>query len=177
MRPPESIETDKLLLRMPDRADAKSIFTTYARDSEVTRYLTWRPHESIRQTERFIAECIVAWEEANRFPWAIVLKTEDKLVGMIEIRSDQFKAEIGYVLARSYWRQGIMTEAARQVVSWALSQPEIYRVWAYCDADNVASARVLEKVGMLREGILRRYAIHPNVSDKPRDCRCYAIVK
>jgi RimJ/RimL family protein N-acetyltransferase len=162
---------------MPDRADAKSIFTTYARDSEVTRYLTWRPHESIRQTERFIAECIVAWEAGTRFPWAIVLKTEGKLVGMIEIRFDQFKAEIGYVLARPYWRQGIMTEAARQVVSWASSQPETYRVWAYCDVDNVASARVLEKVGMLREGILRRYAIHPNVSDKPRDCQCYAIVK
>jgi ribosomal-protein-alanine N-acetyltransferase len=177
MRPPEFIETERLLLRVPTLTDARSIFTAYSQDAEVTRYLTWRPHESIRQTELFVAKCIVAWEGAARFPWAIVLKSEDRLVGMIEMRLDHFKADIGYGLAGAYWRQGIMTEAVRQVVDWALSQQEIYRVWALCDVDNRASARVLEKVGMQHEGILRRYIIHPNPSDEPRDCHCYAIVK
>lgn len=70
-----------------------------------------------------------------------------------------------------------MTEAVRAVVDWAIGQPEMHRVWAVCDVDNKASARVLEKAGMEREGILRRWSIHPNISEFPRDCICYAKVK
>jgi RimJ/RimL family protein N-acetyltransferase len=70
-----------------------------------------------------------------------------------------------------------MAEAVRPVVAWLLSQPEIYRVWAFCDLENTGSARVLEKVGMQREGVLRRWAVHPNVGDTPRDCVCFSIVK
>ena len=70
-----------------------------------------------------------------------------------------------------------MNEALKSVVEWALAQPEIYRVWATCDVDNVASARVLERAGMGREGVLRRWLVHPNLSDEPRDCLCYSIVK
>ena len=70
-----------------------------------------------------------------------------------------------------------MPDAANAVVEWALAQPEIYRVWAVCDVDNLASARVLEKIGMQCEGLLRRYILHPNISEAPRDCWCYAKVK
>ncbi len=177
MRPPEIFETERLILRVPAFADAKSIFANYSQDAEVTRYLTWRPHQNIQQTERFVAQCIIAWEGANRFPWVIGMKSKNKAVGMLELRINGFKAEMGYVLAREYWGQGIMPDAARQVTDWALSQPEIYRVWAVCDVENAASARVLEKIRMQREGLLHRYIIHPNLSDEPRDVYCYAVVK
>lgn len=62
-------------------------------------------------------------------------------------------------------------------VSWSLMQPSIFRVYAECDVENTASARVLEKVGMSRERILRKWIMHPNVSDGLRDCLRYAIVK
>ncbi len=70
-----------------------------------------------------------------------------------------------------------MSEAVAAMVEWALAQPTIYRVWATCDVDNVASARLLERVGMEREGVLRRWLIHPSLSAAPRDCACYSIVK
>jgi RimJ/RimL family protein N-acetyltransferase len=70
-----------------------------------------------------------------------------------------------------------MSEVLTSVVQWALGQPGIYRVWATCDVDNVASARVLERVGMEREGVLRRWLVHPNVGEEPRDCICYSIVR
>ena len=70
-----------------------------------------------------------------------------------------------------------MTEAVRAVVSWAISEREVYRVWAVCDVENPASARVMEKAGMQEEGILRRWTMHPNSSDEPRDCYCYAMTK
>jgi ribosomal-protein-alanine N-acetyltransferase len=63
-----------------------------------------------------------------------------------------------------------MPEVVRVIVDWALSQQSIYRICAFCDMENTASARVMEKVGMQREGLLRRYIIHPNISDEPRDC-------
>jgi hypothetical protein len=58
-----------------------------------------------------------------------------------------------------------------------MSCAEIYRIWAVCDAGNIASARLLERVGMQAEGTLRRWLVHPNISESPRDCLCYSIVK
>jgi len=72
---------------------------------------------------------------------------------------------------------GYMTEAVAGIIDWALKQESVYRVWAVCDVENLASAQVLEKAGMQREGILRRWTMHPNRSDEPRDCYCCAITK
>jgi RimJ/RimL family protein N-acetyltransferase len=96
---------------------------------------------------------------------------------MIESRVKGFSMDIGYVLARAYWGRGYVPEAARSVVDWGLSQDGIFRVWALCDVDNLASARVLEKIGMSREGTLRRWMLHPNLSDEPRDAYCFSVVK
>jgi [ribosomal protein S5]-alanine N-acetyltransferase len=70
-----------------------------------------------------------------------------------------------------------MTEVLVEVVTWALKQPSVFRISAVCDVENIASARVMEKAGLLREGLLRRWLMHPNVSDEPRDCFSYARVR
>ena len=98
-------------------------------------------------------------------------------MGMISARVDSHKLNLGYGLARRYWGNGYMPEVIQGLIHWALKQPDIYRVWAVCDIENVASARVMEKAGMQREGILRRWSMHPNRSDEPRDCYCYAKTK
>lgn len=175
-RVPEVMKTSRLVLRRSRPEDAPAIFQRYAQDPDVTRYLAWKPHETIERTYAFLKRCETVWQTGEAFPWSIVLEKEG-LVGMVDLRLSEHRAEIGYVLARSYWNHGYMTEAAQAVVDWALRQTEIHRVWAVCDVENAGSARVLEKVGMQREGILRRWIIHPNVSDEPRDCFCYAVVK
>jgi ribosomal-protein-alanine N-acetyltransferase len=96
---------------------------------------------------------------------------------MVEMRIEDFKANIGYVIALPFWRRGLATEAVRSIVNWSLKQERIYRVWAVCDVDNAASARVLEKVGMQREGVLRSLLFHPNISSHPRDSYCYSVIK
>jgi [ribosomal protein S5]-alanine N-acetyltransferase len=70
-----------------------------------------------------------------------------------------------------------MTEIVKKLADWALKRGGIYRVWSVCDVDNRASARVMEKAGMRREGILRRWSMHPTISDEPRDSYCYSITK
>jgi len=177
MRPPEIIETPRLTLRPPVMTDAEAIFTGYAQDAEVAKYMIWRLHENVEETRDFVRRCALAWEDGSAYPWIITLKEDGRLIGMIESRVKGFGMNIGYVLARVHWGRGYMPEAARSVVDWGLSQDGVFRVWALCDVDNLASARVMEKIGMRREGVLRRCIIHPNVSDEPRDVYCYSIVK
>jgi [ribosomal protein S5]-alanine N-acetyltransferase len=177
MQPPETFSTTRLLLRPPVRADAEAIFRAYAHDPEVTRYLIWRPHADVETTYAFVDHCLTAWREHTSFSWIITWRTTGQLLGMISLRIKGFEAVLGYGLARAVWGQGIMPEAAHTLVEWALAQPPIYRVWAVCDWENRASARVMEKIGMQCEGLLRRGVLHPNVSDEPRDCWLYAKVK
>jgi RimJ/RimL family protein N-acetyltransferase len=157
--------------------DAEAIFSTYAQDPEATKYLLWRPYKSVETVYHFILQCLAAWKERTSFQWVVVLKDDKELIGMVGSRVDGHKVELGYVLARAYWNRGYGTEAVQALVDWAFSQEEIYRVWAVCDVENRASARVLEKVGMVREGVLRRWSVHPNRAKEPRDCYCYARSK
>ena len=177
MRPPLSIETKRLMLRPPVREDAQLVFSAYAQDPEVTKYLIWLPHKDIEETERFIADCIAAWEGSERFPYVITLRQRGELVGMMEVRIEGFEAEFGYVLSLQHWGKGLMTEALGALVNWAIAQPGIHRLWGSCDVENVASARVMEKVGLQREDAMRRQTIHPLLGSEPRDCYCYSLVK
>ncbi|MGD2026697.1 MAG: GNAT family N-acetyltransferase [Anaerolineales bacterium] len=177
MRPPEQFETSRLKLRPPVLKDAQQIFQNYAKDRLVTRYVHWHPHDSIEKTKSFVKRCINVWKAGTAFPWVMCLKESGDLIGMIELRIEDHRADLGYVVARDYWDQGYASEVAQLIVDWAIAQPSIYRVWAVCDVDNYASARVLEKIGMQREGVLRRWLFHPNIEKKPRDCYSYSMVK
>ena len=157
--------------------DALAIFEGYAQDPEVTRYLVWKPHRNIRDTEEFLLACGQLWRTGKDFAYSITLKEDDKLIGMFGLHPMNLKIEVGYALAHPYWGKGYMTEALCAVIDWAFTQPDIFRVQATCDVDNLGSARVMKKAGMEREGLLRRYILHPNVSDEPRDVYLYAIVK
>jgi len=177
IEPPANWETERLLLRRPTRADAPLAFASYTSDPEVPRYMIWRAHESVAETEDFLRRCEDDWEKRTAFSWSLRLKSDGSYAGMLSARIRGHAVDIGYVLARRLWRRGLMQEAVSALIRWAFAQPEIFRVWATCDVDNVASARLLESVGMQLEGTLRRWILHPNVSDTPRDCLCYAVVK
>ncbi len=176
-KPPESIETPRLFLRLPVREDADGLFTRYAQDSEVTKYLVWKPHKNITETTAFVESCIKGWDEGRRFAWVVTRKEDNALLGMIELRIADNQADFGYVLARDAWGRGYATEMATAVVSWAMAKPEIQRVWATCDCDNCASSRVLEKAGLKFEKVLKGYIVHPNISEETRDSLLYSITK
>jgi [ribosomal protein S5]-alanine N-acetyltransferase len=174
---PETVETPRLHLRRPVPTDAERIFQAYAQDQEVTRYLVWVPHTSVETTREFIAFCQDRWTNSIAFPYVITRKGDGELLGMIEVRPKGHRADFGYVLARSCWGKGFMPEAIAALVGITLSSPTIFRMEATCDVENKASVRALEKSGFSREGLLRRYIIHPNVSPEPRDCLLYALTK
>jgi ribosomal-protein-alanine N-acetyltransferase len=177
LRPAIRWETARLAARPPTSADAQLVFEHYACDPAVAKYMTWRPHRNVKETLEFLRRCEHVWVDGSAFPWSLWVKGTGDFAGLLEIRIRGSTVDLGYALSRRWWRQGLMSEALQSVVQWALAQPEIYRVWATCDIENVASARVLERVGMEREGVLRRWLVHPNLSEMPRDCLCYSVVK
>jgi len=130
MNPPERFGTARILLRKPCMEDAPAIFVGFAQDPKVTRYLTWKPHQNIRETEEFLLACRHLWHTGKDFAYAITLKGDDQLIGMFGLHPMNLKLEVGYGLARPYWGKGYMTEVLRTVIEWAFAQPDIFRVQA-----------------------------------------------
>lgn len=178
LRPPETFITARLEARRPGEADAPAVFAAYAADPAVTRYLTWKPYPDLDSLAAFLRGQAEAWRTGQgQFAWMLCLRGTNVPIGSIGVTLKDNKAMFGYVLARGHWGRGLMTEALQHLVNWALAQPGLTRAWAFCDAENPASARVMEKSGMQREGILRRWMIHPNVGPEPRDCIVCAKVR
>lgn len=174
--PPE-LETKRLRLCLPVQADARAIYDSYGTDAEVTRFLSWRPYTAPEEAEPRMRQRLADLAAGRELSWVIRLRDDPHLLGLVSLFPMGHHAELGYVLAKRCWGQGLMPEAAGAVLDWALAQPGVFRVWSVTDIDNHASARVLEKLGMQCEGKLRRFAMHPNRSDEPRDCWVYAKVK
>lgn len=175
--PPETIETVRLLLRRPSEADAAEAFEAWTQDPETTRYLVWLPHDSVEETQAFFSWCDSGWEEGREFVWVFVEKASDRLVGSLAARPGPHGVDLGYLVAREWWGRGFMTEVLDAVVPWWLARDGVFRVWATCDVENLASARVLEKAGFQLEGTLRRWDRHPNLGDEPRDVLCFSRIR
>jgi [ribosomal protein S5]-alanine N-acetyltransferase len=169
------IRTARLTLRAPTPDDARAIFETYASDREVTRYMGWPRHEKLASTEWFVSFAIHEWKTHGVGTHLIF--AGEQLVGSTGLHVDtNTRGEVatGYVLGRAYWGQGIATEACRAMVDLARRRGD-RRVSAYCHADHAASARVLEKSGLVFEGVLPKHIVFPNYGVGLEDVRLYAL--
>ena len=120
---PGAFHTTRLLLRPIAPEDAGPIFDSYAQDLEATRFLTWRPHRNVGDTAAYIARCIAM---SPRIARTYVVCEAGAIRGALGLRlDDPYRLEVGYVLARSCWGAGLITEALREVAHWALAQPRI----------------------------------------------------
>lgn len=172
---PSRLETHRLILRAPRRSDAQLIFDAYTQDPDVTRYMVWRPHVQLGETEGFIASCMQSWASGRSRPYVLACRdSEDVPIGMLEARIVNHTIDLGYVLQRASWGTGLMPEAVEALSNAALAVPECFRVQATCDSENRASARVLERSGFVREGQLARHAVLPNLDSEPRTSLLYA---
>ena len=175
-RPPEVIELERLRLRRPRLSDAPAVFE-YASDPEVARYADWPISASIEAVTERLRLRAAEWTSGDEFHWLVTLPPEDRAIGAIACAISGHAAEFGFLLARRFWRNGYATEAARAIVGWIFTVPSVWRLAATCDVDNVASARVLEKAGLTREGMLRRAIVRPNLPGTPRDAFLYSKVR
>jgi [ribosomal protein S5]-alanine N-acetyltransferase len=178
LNPPTVIGTARLLLRKPVLTDAEPLFDAYISKPEIPRYMSWLAHTDIGQTQTFLENCIAGWADHTNFEFVIERKKAPGVpIGMIGMHPLKHTVGFGYVIAKEFWNCGYTSEALKGLVDWSLQQPYIFRAQAFCDVENPASARVMEKAGMQLEGILRRYFVHPNLSNEPRDSLMYAKVR
>ncbi len=153
-----TLETPRLTLRRFRQGDAEDMYRNWASSENVTRHLTWMPHESVEVTKRSVAHWITCYENADNYHWGIELKEIGQVIGsisIVDIGAQLESAEIGYCIGEAYWGRGLMPEALAAVIAHCFGRVGFHRVTASCSALNPASGRVMEKCGMKYEGTLR----------------------
>jgi [ribosomal protein S5]-alanine N-acetyltransferase len=171
-----TLVTDRLVLRKMTPNDAEAVFA-YASDPEVTRYVIWETHRSIEDSRAFLDLVTSKYESGGEPEWGIVYKGDHRLVGTCGIVSWEpyhVRAELGYALSRAYWGRGLVVEAVGAMISFGFKEMNLNRIEARCIAENTASARVMEKAGMLYEGTLRRREL---IKGEHRDIKVYSILR
>ncbi|AMB46830.1 hypothetical protein Y590_17980 [Methylobacterium sp. AMS5] len=157
--------------------DAEPLFATYTSDADVARYLPWRRHHTLAETEAMIRYGEDLAASGSAYLLAIVLRAHDNPIGLLNLSDGDHGVSLGFGLARRHWGNGYSSEIITSVTGWLLDQTAIWRVWGYCDEANEASALVMTQAGMQFEGAVRRFATHPNISSEPRACKLFAAVR
>ncbi len=156
----QAIETERLILRPFRIADAPAMFRNWASDPAVTRYVTWPTHKNVEETERIVENWVrQTAADPSFYQWAVELKSLGEPIGSIAVAhlyEDVAGAELGWCLGKPWWGQGIMPEAAEAVIAFLFERAGFHRVAARYDARNEKSGRVMQKLGMVREGVLRQ---------------------
>ena len=152
------LETERLILREFKKSDWRAVYE-YFSDPEVFRYQRGGPY-SAEQSQEYVERAIRRRKEKSRqhYEFAIILKSESRLIGAVRLSINDAasrQGNIGYDLNRNYWGRGFGTEVARSIVNFGFNELKLHRITAGCNADNHASAHVLEKCGMRREAFFR----------------------
>jgi len=168
------LETERLLLRPFRLEDVDDVFE-YASDPEWASFLpsTVPQPYTRKDAEEFVARGVLTDRETSP-NWAIVL--DGKVIGSIQLRiepSDE-RGWLGYAIGKIHWGKGIMPEAVRAVVEWGFLERFLAKIYSWADASNTRSWRVMEKVGMTREGLFRS---HTKGRDIRRDDVYYGLLR
>ena len=135
-------------------------------------------HRSVEDSKSFLRLALEGYERGDFGGWGVVLKDSGAFVGTCGMDAgyapEHARAELGYVLSREHWGRGLMPEAVRAVIRFGFGRMGLNRVQARCIAENVASARVMEKTGMAYEGTLRESEF---IKGAYRDMKLYSILR
>ena len=173
---PDEILTERLRLRPPTEADAEHDVCALQRTTPKScRYMSWTPHRSIDDTREYLRRDRRRERARLVAGYLIFSRETGELLGSVGGRVQGHAHSVRLLPGprrlgpRLRHRSRPRVRRRRRSIS-----PAIWRVQAFCDVENRASARVLEKAGLTLEGTLRRYMVMPNLGDAPRDMFCYA---
>lgn len=163
-----TLTTERLLLRPLRTDDADALFRMHA-DPLTMRYMSTPPWPSLAQAEDLIDRDLVELPAGQHLRLGLTERGTGALVGtcsLFAFNETCRRAEIGYALARSAWGAGLMNEALRAMLAFAFGELRLNRIEADIDPRNSASAKSLERLGFVREGLLReRWIVDGEVSD------------
>lgn len=142
-----TLKTKRLTLRPFECKDSLEMYNNWASDPEVSKFLTWSPHQNINETEKLLSIWIDQYQKEERINFAITLTETNELIGGIDVVGYLDGVPVlGYVLSRKYWSQGYMSEACNKVIEFlfTLGHNKII-IDAICE--NIASNKVILKCG------------------------------
>ncbi|MGE3727459.1 MAG: GNAT family N-acetyltransferase [Candidatus Sericytochromatia bacterium] len=169
------IQTSRLHFRPLEMRDQQSLFAIMS-DPEVSKYNRWDVHQSISQSEEYIQAALDLYAQGQYLEWA-VCQEEDQLIGFFGIvwwMPDYASVELGFSLNRAYWNRGLISEALTALIHWGCDKMKLNRFEAQCEINNLASQRVLEKLGWQCEGTLRDRVYFKEAF---RDMKLYSLIK
>jgi RimJ/RimL family protein N-acetyltransferase len=143
-------------------------------DREVMKYMGFRAHTTV-----FDARDLIATYKNSPSKWqAVVLDGQpEDILGVVGFEVQGHQAAMTIMFRRDWKARGAGREFSVPFVEWIFTHPLIWRVWAYVHVDNIPTQRVLERMGAVREGRLRRFAVYPNLSATPQDAFIYSITR
>lgn len=172
MKNHEIIQTKRLILRPFAFTDVEDVLA-YASDSEWSRFLPVPNPYTLKDAEEFVAKCVLREPDDNlRF----AIEFDGSVIGGIDLRIEAPIAvgSLHYSLSRHHWNQGLTTEAAQALVDLGFAEFGLEKVYSWADVDNVGSWRVMEKIGMTREGTFRSHGVNRGVR---QDYHYYGILR
>lgn len=170
------LTTERLTLRPLSVTDAPDLFAARS-DAETMRYWDWPAQSSIAQVENIINDHFDEVADGNVMWWAVALTPDGPAIGecdLSDIDHHHRRAEVGFLFNRAYWGNGYAYEAMRAVIAHAFDELKLERLWARFHAGNVASQRLLERLGFTREGTLKRHIWREG---ERRDCEIYGLMR
>lgn len=159
------METDRFRLRQMQVVDAPNVFDYFSKD-EVTRYYDLESFQEEKQARDIIDKWNEKFHVNEGIRWGIALKGSNEIIGSCGFHNwekEHFKAEVGFEVHPTYWRQGVITEVLQPILRYGFEEMALNRIEAYYDPENTASKRSLEKAGFIFEGILRKAAFEKGV--------------
>ncbi|HEX3023125.1 MAG TPA: GNAT family N-acetyltransferase [Lachnospiraceae bacterium] len=152
------LETKRLILRRFQEEDIDQSFTNWTSDINSSKYFALYPHNEKRETEKMIRCWIQSYEMDTSYIWAIELKETGDVIGSISVDvtfASLETCEIAYIIGSSWWSKGYATEAMTTILNFLFTHEDFYLIEAKYNVTNTASGKLLRKLGMKQDGILR----------------------
>ncbi|HHV19728.1 MAG TPA: GNAT family N-acetyltransferase [Thermoanaerobacterales bacterium] len=168
-----NLGTSRLLLRKLSLNDADELFQVFS-DEETTHYVPREKHDNMTVTIDYLENLIKRMNEGKSFVWSVIDKTENQVIGTVNLyfKPDR-AASIGAVINRAYWGKGIGTEALKQIIRFGFDKMKLIRIEGKCESNNIASEKMLKKLGMTYEGTLRKEVIIKGI---PKNSKVYSLL-
>ena len=172
------IETDRLILRRLELSDAQTVFSHWLSDERVSDNRINPAHKTVSETIERLDKIVSQYGSKEFCYWGIELKAKGELIGEIDLYdfdNATGNCEVSYSLGYQWWNHGYGTEALRAVVEFSFRRMNVHKIAAVHNVDNPASGKIMRKVGMLQEGVIRHMI--RNAKNQYKDCTVCGILQ